>query len=69
MDQAIRVINALLAVLDSPNVEFTGLTTQGVRNVTGIVEGARQFVTQNTPETQPVETPTKDTDPTKDTEE
>ena len=44
MDPTIRVIAALLNILKSENVEFTGLNAQGTVNVATILTQAEAFV-------------------------
>jgi len=44
MDPTIRVIAALLNILKSENVEFTGLNAQGAVNVASILTQAEAFV-------------------------
>lgn len=50
MEPAIQVINVLLSVLNSDNVEFVGLKGTGVRNIASIIQQAEQFVADATAE-------------------
>lgn len=60
MDQAKALIGALVSILNSPNVQFTGVNRGGLRNIEGVLQSAEKWLEDNSAEVPAI--PTEDSD-------